>query len=99
VLDLLWNKYWVSTLSSNALLTNRNYTAGQITDLAEKLEQAETQLSHSGRMGGYFMPEKKKDESQLAKLTKDSSKVALEQVTGVMTQVMKDNLFNLRRKK
>jgi len=99
VLDLLWNKYWVSTLSSNALLTNRNYIAGQITDLAEKLEQAETQLSHSGRMGGYFMPEKKKDESQLAKLTKDSSKVALEQVTGVMTQVMKDNLFNLRRKK
>ena len=40
-------------------------------------------------MGGYFMPEKKKDESQLSKLTKDSSKVALEQVTAVMTQVMK----------
>lgn len=43
--------------------------------------------------------EKKKDESQLSKLTKDSSKVALEQVTAVMTQVMKDNLFNLKRKK
>jgi len=99
VLDLLWNKYWVSTLSSNVLLTNRSYTSGQIMDLSEKLEQAEVQLSHSGRMGGYFTPEKKKDESQLAKLTKDSSKVALEQVTAVMTQVMKDNLFNLRKKK
>jgi len=99
LLDLLWNKYWVSTLSSNVLLTNRDYTAGQISDLAEKLEQAETQLAHSGRMGGYFMPDKKKDESQLSKLTKDSSKVALEQVTAVMTQVMKDNLFNLKRKK
>jgi len=99
VLDLLWNKYWVSTLSSNVLLTNRSYTSGQIMDLSEKLEQAEIQLSHSGRMGGYFMPEKKKDESQLAKLSKDSSKVALEQVTAVMTQVMKDNLFNLRKKK
>lgn len=55
--------------------------------------------------------DKKKDESQLSKLTKDrfelhckkltefSSKVALEQVTAVMTQVMKDNLFNLKRKK
>jgi len=99
LLDLLWNKYWVNTLSSNGLLTNRDYTAGQIHDLAEKLEQAEMQLAHSGRMGGYFMPEKKKEESQLLKLTKDSSKVALEQVTGVMTQVMKDNLFNLKRKK
>jgi len=87
VLDLLWNKYWVSTLSSNVLLTNRSYTSGQIMDLSEKLEQAEVQLSHSGRMGGYFTPEKKKDESQLAKLTKDSSKVALEQVTAVMTHL------------
>jgi len=96
MLDLLWNKYWVNTLSSNPLLTNRDYTAGQISDLAEKLEQAETQLSHSGRMGGFFMPEKKKEDSQISKITKDSSKVAMEQVTGVMTQVMKDNLFNLK---
>jgi len=95
LLDLLWNKYWVNTLSSNPLLSNRDYTAGQIADLAEKLEQAETQLAHSGRMGGFFVAEKKED-SQLSKITKDSSKVALEQVTGVMTQVMKDNIFNFR---
>jgi COP9 signalosome complex subunit 5 len=99
LLDLLWNKYWVNTLSQNPVVTNRDYTAGQISDLAEKLEQAETALAHSGRMGGYFMPEKKKEESQLGKLTKDSSKVALEQVTGIMTQVMKDNLFNFTAKK
>jgi len=60
LLDLLWNKYWVNTLSSNPALTNRDYTAGQISDLSEKLEQAETQLSHSGRMGGYFMISEKK---------------------------------------
>jgi len=109
ILELLWNKYWVNTLSSNSVISNRDYTAGQISDLAEKLEQAETQLSHSGRMGNYFLPtssssssssgDKKKEESQLAKLTRDSSKVALEQVTGVMTQVMKDSLFNLKRRK
>jgi len=95
LLDLLWNKYWVNTLSSNPLLSNRDYTAGQISDLSEKLEQAETQLAHSGRMGGFFVAEKKED-SQLSKITKDSSKVALEQVTGVMTQVMKDNIFNFK---
>eukprot|EP01114_Cavostelium_apophysatum_P003471 TRINITY_DN1336_c0_g1_i1.p1 TRINITY_DN1336_c0_g1~~TRINITY_DN1336_c0_g1_i1.p1 ORF type:complete len:332 (-),score=68.94 TRINITY_DN1336_c0_g1_i1:59-1054(-) len=100
ILDLLWNKYWVNTLSSNPVLSNRDYTAGQINDLAEKLEQAETALSHSsGRMGGFFSPDKKKEESQLAKLSKDSTKVALEQVTGIMTQVMKDNLFNIQRRK
>jgi len=91
LLDLLWNKYWVNTLSSNPLLSNRDYTAGQISDLSEKLEQAENQLSHSGRMGSFFVAEKK-DDSQLLKITKDSSKVAMEQVTGVMTQVMKDNI-------
>jgi len=99
LLGLLWNKYWVNTLSSNALLTNRDYTAGQISDLSEKLEQAETALAHSGRMGGYFMPDRKKEESQLSKLTKDSTKVAVEQVTAVMTQVIKDNLFNLTGRK
>jgi len=96
LLDLLWNKYWVNALSSNPLYTNRDYTGGQISDLAEKLEQAETQLAHSGRMGGFFIPEKKKEDSQLSKITKDSSKVAIEQITGVMTQVMKDNLFNIK---
>lgn len=33
LLDLLWNKYWVNTLSSNPLLGNRDYVAGQISDL------------------------------------------------------------------
>ncbi|KAE8735927.1 COP9 signalosome complex subunit 5 [Hibiscus syriacus] len=43
LLDLLWNKYWVNTLSSSPLLGNGDYVAGQISDLAEKLEQAENQ--------------------------------------------------------
>jgi COP9 signalosome complex subunit 5 len=44
LLDLLWNKYWVSTLSSNSLLANAGYTTGQVADLSEKLEQAEQQV-------------------------------------------------------
>ncbi|KAJ7556027.1 hypothetical protein O6H91_05G065800 [Diphasiastrum complanatum] len=94
LLDLLWNKYWVNTLSSSPLLGNRDYVAGQVSDLAEKLEQAENQLAHSGR--GFFMPpqRKKEEESQLAKITKDSSKITVEQVHGLMSQVIKDILFN-----
>lgn len=96
LLDLLWNKYWVNTLSSSPLLGNRDYVAGQISDLAEKLEQAESQLAHSGRIGAFFVPaqRKREEDSQLAKITRDSSRITVEQVHGLMSQVIKDILFN-----
>ena len=33
MLDLLWNKYWVNTLSSSPLLATRDLTASQISDI------------------------------------------------------------------
>eukprot|EP00983_Pelagomonas_calceolata_P021001 659923-Pelagomonas_calceolata.AAC.1 len=51
MLDLLWYKYWVATLSASPLISNREFAAGQISDVAEKLEQAEGQISGSGRYG------------------------------------------------
>lgn len=44
LLDSLWNKYWVNTLSSSSLITNADYTTGQIFDLSEKLEQSEAAI-------------------------------------------------------
>ena len=32
LLDSLWNHYWVNTLSSSSLLTNAEYTTGQVCD-------------------------------------------------------------------
>jgi COP9 signalosome complex subunit 5 len=96
LLDKLWNKYWVNTLSSSAVFTNRDYIGGAINDLSEKLEQAESQLAHSGRLGGYFVPDKKKEESQLTKIARDSIKTTLEQAHGMMAEVMKDVLFNTK---
>ncbi|KAL0393854.1 UNVERIFIED_CONTAM: COP9 signalosome complex subunitb [Sesamum latifolium] len=95
LLDLLWNKYWVNTLSSSPLLGNGDYVAGQISDLAEKIEQAENQLAHS-RFGSLIggPPRKKEEESQLTKITRDSVKITVEQVHGLMSQVIKDILFN-----
>ncbi|KAJ4835876.1 COP9 signalosome complex subunit 5a [Turnera subulata] len=114
LLDLLWNKYWVNTLSSSPLLGNGDYVAGQISDLAEKLEQAENQLAHA-RFGPLIAPSQRKkegifsktflmglffvnvfadEESQLAKITRDSAKITVEQVHGLMSQVIKDILFN-----
>jgi len=92
--DLLWNKYWVNTLSSSPLLHSKDFSAKRFNDLAEKLEKAEGKLSHS-RVGAYFLRDKKKDEeSQLTKVTKDSSRATIEHLQGILTQVIKYNLFN-----
>ncbi|GJN01489.1 hypothetical protein PR202_ga18759 [Eleusine coracana subsp. coracana] len=88
LLDLLWNKYWVKHI---VFIT----TSGQ-QGLSDKLEQAEGQLAHS-RFGGMIMPSQRKkeqEESPLAKVTRDSSKITAEQVHGLMSQVIKDILFN-----
>ncbi|KAG0167264.1 COP9 signalosome complex subunit 5a [Apophysomyces sp. BC1015] len=92
LLDVLWNKYWVNTLSQSPLLTNREYSVRQMADLAQKLEQ--TNDSMTSRMGGYYGDRKKNDESQLSKVTKDSSKITVEAMHGLLSQVLKDLVFN-----
>ncbi|XP_052777083.1 COP9 signalosome complex subunit 5-like [Mya arenaria] len=93
LLESLWNKYWVNTLSSASLLTNAEYTTGQVFDLADKLEQSEAQLGRGGFMLGMETSEKK-SEDKLAKSTKDGCKTTMEAIHGLMSQVIKDRLFN-----
>ena len=93
LLESLWNRYWVSTLSSSSLLTNAEYMTGQVVDLSEKLEHAEAQLNRS--TSNYsFDPHDKKSEDKLTKAAKDSKKLTIEAVHGLMSQVIKDHLFN-----
>jgi len=140
LLDSLWNKYWVHTLSSSSLLTvsclanicknsqylwvllsallenscqvclhsilhcviyvllnspsqNTDYTTGQISDLSDKLEHAETQLGRGSVV--YTMdPHEKRTEDKLSKATKDSCKTTIEGIHGLMAQIIKDTLFN-----
>lgn len=93
LLDSLWNKYWVNTLSSSSLLTNADYATGQIFDLSDKLEQSESQLGRGGFILG-MDPHEKKMEDKLTKATKDSCKTTIEVIHGLMSQVIKDKLFN-----
>ena len=37
MLDLLWNKYWVNTLSSSPLLATRDLATGQMRDIGDTL--------------------------------------------------------------
>ncbi len=57
---------------------------------AEKLEQAESQLSHSGRTGRFAAPMARRphaNDNQLLKICRDSSKMSVEQVKGISSQV------------
>ncbi len=104
LLDSLWNHYWVNTLSSSSLLTNAEYTTGQINDLADKLETwdgsggALSALSRSNSggtsSGGGSDGHEKKTEDKLGKATRDACKITCEVLNGIMSQVVKDKLFN-----
>nr|CAG4640902.1 EOG090X078Z [Eulimnadia texana] len=91
LLDSLWNKYWVSTLSSSSLITNADYTTGQVADLSEKLEQAESSL---GRSFIGIGSEERRSEDRLAKAARDATKTSIEALHGLLGQVVKDKLFN-----
>lgn len=98
MLDLLWNKYWVNTLSSSPLLATRDLATGQMQDIADKLEACDSALQHSRRVGTYTMDTDKRgkrgQEQQLQKICHDTNKVANEQIKGISAQVVKRMLFN-----
>lgn len=93
LLDSLWNKYWVNTLSSSSLLTNTDYTTGQIFDLSDKLEQSEQALGRGFVLGGIDSLDRSTVD-KLVKATRDSSKTTIEVIHGLMAQIIKDRLFN-----
>jgi len=110
LLGLLWNKYWVNTLSQSPLISNRAYAASQLTDLHQKLTRAagnvpQTKpvvppLPPTGEKGSTSKAQKseskKEVDNQLAKNVKDSTKIAMEAQHGLIAQVIKDILFSSR---
>lgn len=93
LLDLLWNKYWVTTLSQSPLSTNRQYGSRQMLDLSEKLQNAEKTLQMNLRnmqqritSGG--------NGTVLEKVIKDGDKVAREETNGLLANEAKVTLFN-----
>lgn len=94
LLDSLWNKYWVNTLGSSGLLSNTEYTTGQIFDLSEKLEQSEASLGRGPFVVTGGDPVEKRTEDRLSKATRDCSRASIELIHGLMAQIAKDKLFN-----
>lgn len=96
LLNVLWNKYWINILSSSAAIKNRNYTNDSISDIARKMDKAEHEIGRGGKFSGFMMEKesKKKEETQLDKLTKDAVKLSTEVLQGIISQAVKDSLFN-----
>ena len=73
------------------------FLVGQVRDLADKLES----WDHNMSRGSYAIEREgsdKKTEDKLSKATKDSCKITTEVLHGIMTQVVKDKLFNCIQK-
>lgn len=93
LLELLWNKYWVQTLSQSPLFTNREYSSKQMLDLSSKIRQVGSDIQRS-RQGMALQPVNKGLEQKLEKVVKGGSKIAGEEVTGLMAGEVKAKLFN-----
>jgi len=95
ILELLWSKYWIDTLSSSPLMHNRSFTNKMIQDCLQKLEQIDTaSLAQSSIRMVMHEPKKRKEENPLNKVAIDASTLAGEQVQGLTSQVVKFALFN-----
>ncbi|KAJ3515211.1 hypothetical protein NMY22_g14506 [Coprinellus aureogranulatus] len=105
LLALLWNKYWVNTLSQSPLISNRAYAVSQLSDLHQKLVKATGTVSSTRPVVPTYKEkegkqkekeEKKKEENQLAKSVIDSTKIAVEAQHGLISQVIKDVIFSMK---
>lgn len=90
LLELLWNKYWVATLSQSPLFTNREYAGKQMSDLSQKIKGAAK--GSTGNFGGEGASRSKKDQA-LEKVVRDGNKIAGEEVSGLMVAEIKRKLF------
>lgn len=100
LLSLLWNKYWVATLSQSPLYTNRDYVNSQISDHALKIKDAaRKQKSMStttprhelvGTIPGQVKIYKNQSMEQVVK---GGNKIAQEEMAGLMARRIKERLF------
>ncbi|KAI8443992.1 JAB1/Mov34/MPN/PAD-1 ubiquitin protease-domain-containing protein [Phakopsora pachyrhizi] len=100
ILDLLWKKYWMMTLSQSSLLSNRAYTTSQIQDMTAKLSRSESSaqvrcpigclvpdvVGTSDRIG---LRQNHQQESQLSKVVRDVKRIELHNHCGLMGQIIK----------
>lgn len=93
LLQLLWSKYWVQTLSQSPLLTNRDYGNKQMLDLGSKIRQTTLSLQVNARGSGIFQGSKRID-AEMEKLAQTSHSVMMKEKQGLMASQVKVKIFN-----
>lgn len=102
LLDKLWNKYWVQTLSANPLITNRDYGSKQMMDLGSKVKELTKDLQRKGRalpqMGSSIFTGTAgggtAHDQVIEKLAQDSKRIASKEKSGMMAINVKAQIFN-----
>ncbi|KIH87190.1 COP9 signalosome complex subunit 5 [Sporothrix brasiliensis 5110] len=106
LLDLLWNKYWVQTLSQSPLLTNRDYENKQILDLGQKIKEVTATIQRVGRGGGQTSGTgvgsaygsggmaRKSIQQASERVERNSKILAARERSGLMASDIKSNVFN-----
>ncbi|ORY69667.1 COP9 signalosome complex subunit 5 [Pseudomassariella vexata] len=94
LLELLWNKYWVQTLSQSPLFTNRDYGNKQVMDLGSKIREATGMLQRNARGGNMFSQSGKAVDAELEKMAKESQAVIGKEVQGLVATEVKAKIFN-----
>ncbi|KAI0382666.1 COP9 signalosome complex subunit 5 [Hypomontagnella monticulosa] len=95
LLELLWSKYWVQTLSQNPLLTNRDFGDKQMLDLGSKIRESTQTLQRSGRTGGLSLHGGRGNvDAEMDKLARTSHSVAMNEKQGLMAVEVKAKIFN-----
>ncbi|KAF1927601.1 COP9 signalosome complex subunit 5 [Didymella exigua CBS 183.55] len=92
LLEALWNKYWVQTLSASPLTTNRDYGTNQISDLARKTQQEAGRKGFKTGAPVLALAESRSD--ALPKLGAAASKIAREEDMGLLAASVKGRVFN-----
>lgn len=97
LLELLWHKYWVQTLSQSPLLTNRDYGNKQILDLSSRIKNL-AQLVRYHRGGPLSMYNAaavgRGDTDRVDDLARDTNGIASKEKTGLISGEVKAKLFN-----
>ena len=100
LLSLLWNKYWVATLTQSPLFTNKEFNTKQIADHSHKIREAarkqKTNMGSSRRNDlapGQTGIKMAKDQG-LEQVVKQGNKIAAEEMAGLLASEVKQRLFH-----
>ena len=92
LLQLLWNKYWVNTLSQSPLVVNRAYATGQVRDLADKLNRASRDVE---RRSNTTKPLQHDDANQAPSPDKLLTEIKKRETDTSLAKAVRDSYVNL----